>query len=159
MTAMSKPFADYDLDFYSWTIRNAELIRRGEFALVDAEHVAEEIEDMGKAVRRALESRFEKILLHMLKWQFQPLRRGSSWETSLAVHRRAAAKLLRENSSLKPAISVEIAEAYPTAKLLAGEETGLGPQAFPAECPYTVQQVLGPDFYPEQTHFVRTGRG
>jgi hypothetical protein len=146
---MSKPAVDYDLDFYSWTIRNAELIRRGEFDLIDAEHVAEEIEDMGKAVKRALESRFEKILLHLLKWQFQPQRRGSSWETSLAVHRRAVAKLLRENPSLKPTIPAEIEDAYPTARLLAGEETGLGVIAFPPACPYSAEQVVNPEFFPE----------
>ncbi|MBI3698676.1 MAG: DUF29 family protein, partial [Acidobacteria bacterium] len=65
----------YDLDFFEWTARNAELLREGRFTEADMEHIAEELEDMGKRDRRELESRLELLLEHLLKWQMQPLLR------------------------------------------------------------------------------------
>jgi hypothetical protein len=61
----------YDHDFYAWSQRAGELLRKGCFGEVDIEHVAEEIEDMGKEKKHALKSQTRRLILHLLKWQFQ----------------------------------------------------------------------------------------
>jgi hypothetical protein len=70
----------YDRDFFEWTQCNAALLRAGQFDQADIQHIAEELEDMGKSERRRLESRLEVLLQHLLKWQIQPNRRSTSWQ-------------------------------------------------------------------------------
>ena len=115
----------YNRDFLEWTVRNASLLRAGRFAEADIEHIAEEIEDMGKSQRRALGSRLEVLLAHLLKWRYQPGGRGSSWESTIRIQRAKIAKLLREMPSLHSALADELTDAYQTAVLAAvGEKIG-----------------------------------
>src|SRR5947208_12657968 len=91
----------YDKDFAEWTRHNAELLRSGRVTEADLEHIAEEIEDMGKRERRELLSRLTVLIVHMLKWNVQPDRRSRSWEGTIRVQRKDLAKLLSQNPSLK----------------------------------------------------------
>ena len=77
----------YDRDFYAWSRQQAELLRKGRLADADIEHIAEEIESMGRAEKRELISRLTVLLLHLLKWRHQPEKRSPSWEASIRVRR------------------------------------------------------------------------
>jgi len=69
----------YETDIVAWTNEQAQLVRAGRFELLDLEHIAEEIEDVGKSEQRELASRMTILLAHLLKWQFQPEQQGRSW--------------------------------------------------------------------------------
>src|SRR2546427_6466427 len=86
----------YEQDFFEWTIRNAALLRAGRFAEADREHIAEEIEDMGKSERGELGSRLEVLLLHLLKWKFQTGGRSRGWKATIRVQRYRLARLLKQ---------------------------------------------------------------
>ncbi len=139
----------YEQDFFQWAALNADLLRAGRFTEADIYHIAEEIEDMGKSQRRALESRLEVLLSHLLKWQLQPAGRSSSWRATIRLQRLKINKLLREMPSLRAAVPQEIPEAYENAVILAASETGLAESSFPVTCPYSQEQMLDPDFFPE----------
>jgi hypothetical protein len=79
------PNRNYEHDFYAWANEQAALLRAGELAQADIEHIAEEIESMGKTEKRELVSRLRVLMLHLLKWRFQPLGRTASWEASIGV--------------------------------------------------------------------------
>ena len=143
------PDTTYDTDFYAWANEQAGLLRAGKLAAADIENIAGEIESMGKGEKRELGNRLTVILLHLLKWQFQPARRGSSWETSISVQRRALARHLRDNPSLKPQIPEVLEDVYEDAVLEAAEEMKLPKAGFPAVCPYSFRQVLDPEFWPQ----------
>ncbi|MFZ1234403.1 MAG: DUF29 domain-containing protein [Thiofilum sp.] len=64
--------ATYDQDLYTWSLQQAQLLRERKFDQVDWEHIIEEIEDMSKSEKRALQSFLETLLMHLLKWQYQP---------------------------------------------------------------------------------------
>jgi len=66
--------ATYDEDFYAWVTRNVELLRSGHLSEVDAEHIAEELESMGKRDLRQLRSRLQVLTTHLLKCQYQDRR-------------------------------------------------------------------------------------
>jgi Domain of unknown function DUF29 len=127
---------DYDADGYGWAMAQGALIRAGQHSRVDWEHVAEEIETMGRSERSTLESNLTQILVHMLKWDVQTGKRSRSWYVSIAKHRIAALKVLRQNPSLKPMLEVIIEDALADAKKLAALETGLKPERFEA-CSYS----------------------
>src|ERR1051326_1673444 len=92
----------YDTDFAEWTRHNAELLRSGRVSEADLEHIAEEIEDMGKRERRTLHNRFVRLIEHLLKWHYQPERRGSSWRRTIVVQRIGIQRLLDANPSFMP---------------------------------------------------------
>ena len=138
----------YDTDFVEWTTHTAQLLREGCFDEVDIEHVAEELEDMGKRDRRELSQRLTVLISHLLKWQFQPQRRGSSWEVTIGNQRIALAKLLKDSPSLKPYLKAVLDESYADAKRIATMATRLPRESFPASCPYTVDEMLDLDYLP-----------
>lgn len=139
----------YDSDVYAWAMKNAELIRQGRFEEIDVDNVAEEIESVGKSERRELESRLTVMLVHLLKWRYQPARRGRSWRLTIQEQRLAAARVLRQNPSLRSASDKVLAEAYESARLIAARETDLDEGIFPEACPFSLEQVFAQDHLPD----------
>ena len=142
--------ATYDTDFYLWTQQQADLLRQGQFNRVDLDlkNIAEEIESMGKRDRRSVSGYLQNVLLHLLKWQYQPQRRGTSWRLSIENGRYQLLDLLEESPSLKPQLEKLAAKEYPQARKNAAGETGLPLTTFPENCPFTVEQITG-DYWPE----------
>ncbi|MGB3201857.1 MAG: DUF29 domain-containing protein [Nodosilinea sp.] len=138
----------YDTDFYSWTRKQAELLREGQLSLLDRGHLIEEIEDLGNRHYDQLESRLVQLMAHLLKWQVQHWQRSNSWRATIRVQRLSLEKLLRRNPGLKPRIDEAMAEGWDEARLLAIAETGLPDEQFPESCPYTFEQVMNADFWP-----------
>ena len=139
----------YDSDFYAWSREQAELLRTGKLAEADIEHIAEEIDSMGRTEKRELASRLMLLLLHLLKWRYQPGKRGPSWEASIANQRDDIADHLDDNPSLKPILPQALAAAYRDAALEAVAETGMARGAFPDLCPWSVEQAIDAGFWPE----------
>ncbi|WP_257287337.1 DUF29 domain-containing protein [Endozoicomonas sp. SESOKO2] len=140
----------YDTDFYSWTQRQAKLIREGRLAELDLENILEEIESMGRSDYRALESRICVLFMHLLKWQYQPEKRqtGQSWERTIREQRKQIRRILRKNSGLKSKLTEILVEAYSDAVEDASDETELPSSTFPKECPWNYEQAMDPEFWP-----------
>ncbi len=137
-----KMAALYEQDFYEWTQRTADQLEIGQLGEVDLEHVAEEIRDMGKSERRQLENRLAVLVAHLLKWDAQPERRGNSWAATIRTQRIRLNRLLRQNPSLKPPLEEELPEIFELGALAAVKQTNLPRSAFPANSPYTVDELL-----------------
>ena len=138
----------YDRDFYAWATEQAALLRAGRFSEADVENIAEEIESMGRSEKRELVNRLTVLLTHLLKWQTQPARRGNSWRLTLLTQRGQLAEHLKDNPSLKSALPAALATAYRFALLEAQKQTGLGEDAFPVACLWTMDQVMADSFMP-----------
>jgi glutamine synthetase adenylyltransferase len=138
----------YDTDFAQWAQQNAELLRSGRFSEADLEHIAEEIEDLGKRERQSLRNRLIRLIEHLLKWQFQPERRGGSWRRTIIVQRQAILDLLEENPSFRPTLSEVVEKAYIRAVNVVSEVTKASASDFPKRCPYTIPQLLDAKFLP-----------
>lgn len=141
--------ADYDADFFQWTQTTAEMIRQGRLAEVDLEHVAEEIEDMGKRDRREVRSRIEVLITRLLKWQFQPELQTPSWRSTIREQRKQLRLVVGDSPSLGRILRVELPALYKSSIIDAIEETGLSADRFPSACAYTAEQILDGDFFPE----------
>ena len=146
---MPRISAAYDDDFFAWTMDQASLLRAGIFPNIDAENLAEEIEDMGRSIRRELRNRLAVLTMHLLKWRSQPGHRCRSWSATIREQRTQIADLLDESPSLKVVPEQDVAKIYNLAVTKAVRETGLAEDAFPAECPFTPDQILSDDFLPE----------
>ncbi|MDQ6665694.1 MAG: DUF29 domain-containing protein [Acidobacteriota bacterium] len=132
----------YDRDFYQWTQETAALVRAAEFNRLDTAHLAEEIEDMGNRDKNELESRLAVLVSHLLKWDCQPDKRSRSWAATIRVQRRDVLRQLKTMPSLARFMADHWSEIYRDAVDRALADTQLEESAFPAECPYTIEQVL-----------------
>ena len=139
----------YDEDFYAWAMKTASLLRQRRFAEIDIVHLAEELEDMGKRERRVLESYIRNVTLYLLKWRYQPEKRGASWRQSIRNGRIKIQKLLRDSPSLSGEVSQMLADEYLAARADAVDETGLNEEIFPLDCPFSVEQILDVGFGPD----------
>ncbi len=143
---MNEPL--YDIDYYAWTQRQVELIRKRRWEELDLANLLEELEEMGKSSKRVLESRLEILFMHLLKWQFQPENQSNSWKASIIEQRRKLEKLLKENPSLKPKLADIVGEIYEDARISASKETNLPLNAFPEIMPFTYEQAMNHHFWP-----------
>lgn len=142
--------ADYETDVIAWADEQARLLRAGLFSQLDIEHIADEIEDVGRSEKRELRNRMAILLMHLLKWQCQPERQGNSWRRTINVQRREIAGHVQSVPSLKADLNQPAwwEGAWADALIAATRETGLDFEAFPEFCPWTFEQIMDPDFWP-----------
>ncbi|RKP52599.1 DUF29 domain-containing protein [Trinickia fusca] len=141
---------EYEHDVVAWAHEQAALLRAGKFSALDIEHIAEEIEDVGKSEQRELANRMAVLLSHLLKWQFQPERQGASWEATIHTQRNSIERRIRKTPSLKASLSDADwwADAWDDAVEAASKETGSSYVQFPETCPWPPEQVLDQGFFP-----------
>lgn len=141
--------SDYQKDFYSWTCEQAELLRAGRFNELDVFNLIEEIETMGRSEKRELESRLTVLLVHLLKWQYQPTWRGRSWQLTIQEQRLEFFDVLNDNPGLKPQVQALLTRSYHKAEIRASKETGLDTNVFPNACPWEFAQLMDDAFLPD----------
>jgi len=140
--------ADYEDDYWVWCLQQAELLRLGRFNELDSANLVQEIEDMAGSVRRALESSYRILLMHLLKWDYQPERRSRSWLLTITRERGNIEDTERDNRSLKNDAPLLLKSAYRRARLEAAKATGLKKTHFPEDCPYSLANLLEEDWLP-----------
>jgi hypothetical protein len=141
----------YDKDVILWSEEQARLLRAGRFAKLDIEHLADEIEDVGKSEKRELASRMAVLLAHLLKWRSQPENRSKSWRATIVVQRKRIVLALNETPSLKSVMRNRDWQegVWLDAIAQAQKETGLAEPESPEASPWTMDQAADPDFWPE----------
>lgn len=138
----------YATDYVEWIESTVAKLRRQDYAHVDWQNLIEEIEDMGRSERKSLKSNFIVIVLHLLKWQYQPQMRGGSWAGSIVEYRRRVRDAIADSSSLKPYLQEAYQDWYGDAVRQAIAETQLDPETFPVTCPYSLPEILDFDSLP-----------
>lgn len=139
----------YETDYAQWCAEQGALLRAGKFEQIDRDNLAEEIESLGRSDRREIESRLKVLLVHLLKWRYQPESQGGSWRATIREQRVRIVKLIKESPSLRGHPADALSEEYSYAVPDAVEETGLPEEIFPASCPFTIEQVLDTTWLPE----------
>ncbi|CAN5906994.1 DUF29 domain-containing protein [soil metagenome] len=139
----------YDEDFYLWLMEQAEHLRQGHFNALDLENLAEEVESIGRSDKREVQSRLIVLLAHLLKYQFQPGRRSHSWRATIGEQRRQLDLVFKDSPSLLKHAPDIFDESYRYARRKASDETRLSLETFPDTCPYSLEQILNEDFFPE----------
>ena len=139
----------YETDFNRWLEETAILLREGKLERLDIENLLEEIEGMSRSEKSALRSNLEQVLMHLLKWKYQPSKRSNSWKRSIVEHSYRLIEAFEDSPSLKPYFGEVFNKCYQKARVLASTETGLSKQVFPEICPFSEDDVLNPEYLPE----------
>ncbi|MGK7874885.1 MAG: DUF29 domain-containing protein [Xenococcaceae cyanobacterium] len=140
----------YEQDYYLWLEKTASLLRDGRLRELDIPNLIEEISDMGRSEKRAVESNLVVVLMHLLKYKYQPQKRSNGWLSSIFEHRRRLRKSFNDSPSLKRYFTSVFDECYQDARKIASLETGLPLDAFPSESPFTPEEAFNPDYLPEE---------
>ena len=138
----------YNRDFVAWADEQALLLEQKRWYELDLVNLIAEVQDLGNRHRDALESQLTRLLMHLLKWQYQPQKRGNSWLLTVKDARRQIAKLIRKYPVLAVHVEKAFLECYLEAREIAADETGLFTNTFPLECQYPLEQVLKEGFWP-----------
>src|SRR5262249_35763103 len=138
----------YESDETAWLEAMADLIQQGRRDDLDYAHLGEYLSDMARRDRREVESRLATLLAHVLKWVHQPEHRSRSWRGTIVEQRQELEGLVARGALRKHAEAV-LSQVYARAIERAAAETGLAAESFPAECSYTLEQLLAPEFPPE----------
>ena len=138
----------YEKDFYAWTQEQAGLVKSGAFNKLDITHLYEEIEDMGNRHADEIESRLAVLLMHLLKWEYQPGHKTKSWYTTIVEQRSRINLRLKKMPSLKTKLPDLFIDAYEMAVKDACAETGMIRGVFPDQSKWSLNQVLDEDFFP-----------
>ena len=139
----------YDRDYAAWLEQQAHLLKTGHVAELDIEHLTEELELGIGNERREIYKRLRVLIGHLLKWKFQPEHRSSGWAGTIRVQRKDLQKLLKDSPSLRRFLEPETLDAYTDAVELASFETKTPESKFPAECPFTTENLLDKEFWPD----------
>lgn len=140
---------NYEQDFYGWTQEQAALLRAGQLNDLDITNLIEEIETMGRSEKRELQSRLMMLFVHLLKWKYQPARRGRSWILTIKGQRLNLEDVINDNPGLKPQLPDLLKNAYRMAKVEASKQTRLDESSFDKNCPWTLDQIRDAGFFPD----------
>ncbi|MRX07112.1 DUF29 family protein [Pseudoduganella sp. FT25W] len=138
----------YDTDALIWTETQIALLRAGKFDQLDVENIISELGYQVRKDKREVASRLHRLIMHLLKYQFQPARICNSWRQTIKTQRNQIAIVLNEMPSLRAMLDEYVVHAYPRALKDAAAETHLPISAFPTEIPYTLNQLLDENFLP-----------
>jgi hypothetical protein len=139
---------NYATDFYAWTQTQADALRAKEWKTLDIDHLAEEIEALGIHDEHAITRQLQRLLLHLLKWRYQPTHRTPSWRRSIRQARDAIADRIDRSHSLRDYPLQRLPLAYRRARRDAAEDTGLPLATFPETCEWEMKDILREDFLP-----------
>ncbi len=139
----------YHQDFYLWIQATTRLLQEENFSQLDLENLIEEMQAMGRREKRELRSRLIILLMHLLKWKYQPQKRTDSWLNTINEQRISLEELFEDSPSLKPLLPEIFSQCYQKACLKAANETGLNLTSFPDNCPWNQSQTLDFEYLPE----------
>ena len=142
----NQPQELYDQDYYLWLTHTIELLRQKNFAEIDLANLIEEMEDMGRSEKKSVTSNLRILLMHLLKYKYQPEKRSNSWLFTIVEHRKRLKEAFKTSPSLKRYFTEVFQECYQDAIDLASAETGLTREKFPPTCPFTPENTLDPDY-------------
>lgn len=144
----------YETDFFTWTQRQAELLRERRFDDLDLENLAEEVACVGRSEQREIFSRLRVLTAHLLKWKYQPGARNGGWRGTISEQRFRIGAILEASPSLRAYPAGVFPESYQAGRLLASKETGIDFTLFPETPPYTVEQALDDGFLPKESDLI-----
>ena len=139
----------YNHDYHLWLEETSKLLKAQDFTKIDLENLIEEIESLGRSERNKLISSLRLIYQHLLKWQYQPSKRSTSWSYTITRERDNVSDYIEDTPSLKNLLQDQTAltKAYQRGRRDAIRATGIN--NLPQDCPYSIEQALEHNFFPE----------
>jgi hypothetical protein len=148
-TKIAPRAATYADDFNEWALDQARALRDRRTSDLDWANLAEEIESLGRSDQREVRSRLTTLLVHLLKWRHQIERRSDSWSETIARERMELPFIFEQSPSLVNFAETAFVKSYRLARSEAARQSRLPIRSFPVEPPFSIDDALDPDFWPD----------
>ena len=139
----------YETDFNLWIEQTVKQLKNGQIQDLDIENLIEEVQSIGSTDKREIKSRLIVLIMHLLKYKYQPKKKTKSWTSTIITQRNELELVLENSPSLNPFLKENISECYQKARKNAARETKLPLTTFPLECPFTPEQIIDSDYFPD----------
>jgi len=138
----------YDQDYWQWTQQQIQSLQKGHWTALDIDNLVEELETLGRSEQREIGSYLQVLMMHLLKCEYQPEKRTSSWNQTLNHCRHKIQDCLEDTPSLQRFLHDPewLTKYYRRARRDAAGETNKPLSLFPEYCPYTIEQILDSNF-------------
>lgn len=146
--SVSKTNSLYAQDYQLWLEKTVYLLKNKNFSQLELENLIEEIESMGRSEKNALRSNVRVLIVHLLKYKFQPQNRSNSGLYTIYEHRQRLQEAFLDSPSLKSYYIEVFDNCYEHGRKEASIETGLPLSVFPKESPFSVDEILDSEFFP-----------
>ena len=139
----------YETDFNLWIEQTVKQLKNGQIQDLDIENLIEEVQSIGSNYKREIKSRLIVLIMHLLKYKYQPKKKTKSWISTIITQRNELELVLENSPSLTPFLKENISECYQKARKNAARETKLPLTTFPLECPFTPEHIIDSDYFPD----------
>ena len=139
----------YESDYHQWLSETIQLIKNRQFEDLDYTNLCEELESLGRSEKRAVESLLEQILIHLLLYQYWLTEReynANHWRSEIITFRNQVNRYL-DSKTLRNHLERRLPKLYQDALRVVKSKSEL--RIFPLDCPYTFEQTLDPDYFPQ----------
>ncbi len=105
----------HESDFNLWVEQTKEAIQNRDFENIDWDNLLDEIDDMGKSEKRALDSYMQRLIEHILKlkyWHAEKERCRNGWMREVTNFRNRIKRILKKNPSLNNYLKTEYSDIY-----------------------------------------------
>ncbi|ACK70661.1 protein of unknown function DUF29 [Gloeothece citriformis PCC 7424] len=139
----------YEIDANQWLEETIKLLKANRFNELDLENLIEELEALGRSEKNAVESLLEQIIRHLLLLQYwlkESEYNKSHWQAEITGFRTQLKRKLTSN--LRNHLLKELPSLYQDALAYVKQKTSLEVD-FPAECPYSLEDLLNIDWFPK----------
>ena len=138
----------YEKDETAWLDAMAELVQFGQCESLDLPNLYDYLTSMANRDRKEVFHRLVQLMMHLLNWQYQPEKRGTSWLASIRFQREELNWDCNSGTLNNYAKSI-LSLAYKKARIEAALETGLPMEAFPDQLGMTFDELLADTELPE----------
>lgn len=138
----------YDQDVIIWAKQQSKLLRTKCIDLLDRERIADEIDDIGKTLKREFSQRMVLLLAELVKCALQSNRNSPAKQIIIRNHRRALTRYLHTTPSLKCEFDDPNwwDSVWDDAIICVAENTGCAD--FPDACPWNLKELLNHNWLP-----------
>jgi hypothetical protein len=135
----------YEIDDVQWLEETVGRLKARQFDHLDLENLIEELEDLGSEKKNAVSSLLEQLIRHLLLLEFWEMERENNighWQAEIVSFCTQLRRRLTTN--LRNYLSQELFSIYGDALVYVRIKTRFKVD-FPANCPYTLEQLLDID--------------
>ncbi|MCC5642090.1 DUF29 domain-containing protein [Nostoc sp. CHAB 5824] len=141
----------YEEDYYLWVETTLKQLENKDIENLDWQHLTEEIEALGIEQRRKVESYLKQLLIHLLLYRYwetekEYCQRG--WQIEITNFRDELEFYFRSKTLYNYSINC-LDTVYIKARRQAIQKTALQPEIFPKKCPFTLENILNNEYFPE----------
>lgn len=141
----------YEKDYYLWLKTTLSQLQKKDLAGLDWEHLIEEIEVLGNEQKHKVESYLRQLLIDLLLisyWERERSVCSRGWKVEIRNFRDEL-ELRLQSKTLDNYLLAQFDKIYTKARKTAIDKTGLPSETFPIKCPFTWEQVLDSEYFPE----------